>query len=33
MTSDGHAGSGQRIKAAFAVDDETICASYDSWEL
>src|SRR5438876_5427379 len=24
---------GQRIKAAFAIDDETICASYDSWEI
>jgi len=32
-TEDLNAGSGQRIKAAFAVDDETICASYDSWEI
>src|SRR5437773_1060740 len=32
-TEDLNAGSGQRIKAAFAVDDETICASYDSWKI
>ena len=32
-TEDLNAGGGQRIKAAFAIDDETICASYDSWEI
>ena len=32
-TEDLNAGSGQCIKAAFAIDDETIGASYDSWEI
>ena len=32
-TEDLNTGSRQCIKAAFVIDDETIGASYDSWEI